>query len=34
MDWIDLVQDSDRWRAVVNAMMNMPVSIKCKVFLD
>jgi hypothetical protein len=34
MDWIDLVQDSDRWRAVVNAMMNLSVSIKCGLFLD
>ena len=25
MDWIDLVQDGDRWRAVVNAVMNLPV---------
>jgi hypothetical protein len=22
VDWIDLVQNSDRWRAVVNAVMN------------
>jgi hypothetical protein len=25
MDWIDVVQDRDRWRAVVNAAMNLRV---------
>ena len=25
MDWIDLVQDKYRWRAVVNAVMNLRV---------
>jgi hypothetical protein len=23
MDWIDLAQDSDRWRALVNVVMNL-----------
>jgi hypothetical protein len=25
MDWIDMVQDRDRWRAVVSAVMNVGV---------
>ena len=28
MDWIDVARDMDRWRAVVNALMNLLVSIK------
>jgi hypothetical protein len=25
MDWIELAQDTDRWRALVNVVMNLPV---------
>jgi hypothetical protein len=25
MDWIDLVQERDRWRALVNTVMNLRV---------
>jgi len=33
-DWIDLAQDSDRWRALVNAAMNIRFSLNCSEFLD
>jgi hypothetical protein len=26
MDWIDLTQDSDQWRALVNSVMNLRVT--------
>jgi hypothetical protein len=25
MDWIDMAQDRDRWKALVNAVMNLQV---------
>ena len=32
INWIDVVQDRDRWRAAVNTVMNLQVSIKCGEF--
>jgi hypothetical protein len=26
MDWIDFAQDRDQWRALVNTVLNLPVS--------
>jgi hypothetical protein len=26
MDWIDMAEDTEWWQAVVNAVMNFPVS--------
>jgi hypothetical protein len=26
MDWIELAQDTDRWRALMNTVMNLHVS--------
>jgi hypothetical protein len=33
MDWIDMAQDTDRWRALVTAVMNLRGSMKCGEFL-
>jgi hypothetical protein len=29
MDWIDLEQNEDQWRAPVNMVMNLRVPLKC-----
>jgi hypothetical protein len=34
IDWIDLAQDRDQWRALVNTVMDLRNSIKCCEFLE
>jgi hypothetical protein len=34
MDWIDLAQDRDRWRTVVNVIMNLRFPLSYRRFLD
>jgi hypothetical protein len=34
VEWIHLAQDREQWRALVNTVMNLPVSIKGGEFLN
>jgi len=34
MDWIDLAEDRDRWRAVVNAVLNLRMTQNAGKFFD
>ena len=34
MDWIELAKDRDKWRELVNAVMNLRGYIKCGEFRD
>jgi hypothetical protein len=34
MDWVELVQVRDRWRALANVVMNLWGSTQCGEFLD